>query len=63
MKTKIIGIFVCMLLMTTVGFASADWWPMFGHDLGSSRSSSSPAPVTNNPLFAWTTGGWVDSCG
>ena len=38
-----------------------DWWTMFRHDLQHSGYSTSLAPNTNNTLWSYTTGDWVDS--
>jgi outer membrane protein assembly factor BamB len=62
MKRKIIGILVCMLLMTTIGFSNAtDWWPMFGHDTSHSRYSTSTTPDTGGILWNYTTGNYIQS--
>jgi outer membrane protein assembly factor BamB len=38
-----------------------DEWPMFHHDLNHAGYSTSPAPTTNQTLWNYTTGGFVDS--
>jgi len=41
--------------------ADVDWWPMFHHDLTHTGYSTSIVPNTNQTLWNYTTGSWVDS--
>lgn len=64
MKSKIVNIFVCMLLFATVlsvavtmnvssiGTMEDDWWSMFRHDPNYTGHSTSAAP--NSPYILWT---------
>jgi glucose dehydrogenase len=70
MKTVIsmivIGIFCLSIFCTLLPKAKAqkstlDWWPMFQHDLSHSGYSTSKAPLTNQTLWNFTTGGAVES--
>ena len=51
------------LNITNVGVADSvvDNWPMFHHDLTHSGYSTSTAPLTNNSLWKYQTGDFVDS--
>jgi outer membrane protein assembly factor BamB len=40
---------------------ATDWWSMFRHDLTHSGYSTSIAPTTNQTLWSYTTGSYVDS--
>jgi outer membrane protein assembly factor BamB len=40
---------------------AVDWWPMRGHDLNHTGYSTSTAPNTNNTLWNYTTGSYVES--
>jgi len=60
LKKKIIGIFVCMLLVATTCISFAEetgddnWWPMFQHDSRHTGFSNSIAP--NTARVRWNTG-------
>lgn len=73
MKKKIVGIFVCMLLIATILPVTAtidknketdqsrmenDWWPMYRCDPGNTGFSPSIAPNTNQ--ISWTQNIWDD---
>jgi len=61
------GWLVCLLVLSTLSTVIAyadpdtDWWPMFRHDLTHTGYSTSKAPDTNNVLWSYTTGSFVDS--
>ena len=59
-KKFVVGLVIILLGMSVVPGVSGDWWPMFGHDLGHSRYSTSSGPNTN---YTWifTTDGEVES--
>lgn len=42
-------------------YYSSEDWPMFHHDLSHTGYSTSTAPLTNNTLWTYTTGGFVAS--
>lgn len=72
MRLKAIrGIMFTMLLLSMLPLtfnvepvaadAAVDWWPMFSHDPNHTGYSTSTAPNTNQTIWNYTTGHWVDS--
>ena len=65
LKKTMVIVFVAILCLSMFSIyeskvnaqqSAVDWWPMFHHDLTHSGYSTSPASLTNQTLWTFTTG-------
>ena len=59
-KKFVLGLVIILFGISVLPGVSGDW-PMFGHDLGHTRSSTSSAPNTNYTKWIFSTNGSVES--